>query len=225
MSIRAHAGRAAVAAAVVVALLTGAAIAQAPARINHRFPTPATSPANNAHITRTPLPARDLFQTYVSRDWLRSPLDLPSAPPTPQPTQNRESNVAPPALDPSVEPAGQTAPSPRVTDLPRPSVSATPSGSSGTSPGEANLTGPRAYARTLVASAAQWLCLDQLWGHESGWRANADNPDSSAYGIAQRLDETSHDPDVQIDNGLAYIKSRYGSPCDAWAHWQRNRWY
>lgn len=206
--------RAAVAASIVVALLTGTAITQAPAQINQRFPNPHTV------VVPTPRPSRDLSETYVSRDWIRSPLIVAPVPPTPLPT--RDSAVA----TTSAKAAGQVQPdSPRVTDLPRPSVSATPSGPSVTSAGEAGLTGPRAYAHKLVKNLTQWLCLDQLWGHESGWRWWADNRTSTAYGIAQRLDETSHDPDVQIDNGIAYIRSRYGSPCAAWAFWLRKRWY
>lgn len=205
--------RAAVAASVVVALLTGAALIQAPAQINERFPNPPSI------VAPTPTPSRDLSDTYVSRDWIRSPL---IAAPAPTPTAPPAAVVAPPPPSDAVRVPHI---SPRVTVLPRPSVSATPSGSSGTSPGEANLTGPRAYARTLVKNLTQWLCLDQLWGKESGWRVAADNPTSTAYGIAQRLDETSHDPDVQVANGIAYIRSRYGSPCAAWAFWLRKRWY
>src|SRR4051795_10807130 len=47
----------------------------------------------------------------------------------------------------------------------------------------------RAYAKQKVG-AAQFSCLDKLWNRESGWRADADNPSSTAYGIAQLLDST-----------------------------------
>ena len=33
------------------------------------------------------------------------------------------------------------------------------------------------------------------------------------------------DPDVQIRWGLGYIAGRYGSPVNAWAHFQANHWY
>jgi hypothetical protein len=79
----------------------------------------------------------------------------------------------------------------------------------------------------------QFDCLDNLWEEESGWSPTAQNPDSTAYGIAQFLDQTwtlmgvakTADPYEQIDSGLAYIAKRYGTPCDAWTFWQDNRWY
>ncbi len=84
------------------------------------------------------------------------------------------------------------------------------------------------------ATSAQWSCLDELWTHESGWRWNADNPTSSAYGIPQALpgtkmatagDDWLTNPVTQIAWGLGYINDRYGSPCSAWSFWQANNWY
>jgi hypothetical protein len=69
------------------------------------------------------------------------------------------------------------------------------------------------------------ICLKRLWGKESAWNHLADNPNSTAYGIAQMLNETSNDPLVQISNGLRYIEHRYDKPCNAWNHWQRLNWY
>jgi hypothetical protein len=79
----------------------------------------------------------------------------------------------------------------------------------------------------------QFGCLDNLWENESGWSPTAQNADSTAYGIAQFLDQTwtlmgvakTSDPDQQIDAGLAYIAKRYGTPCDAWDFWQGHHWY
>ena len=76
-------------------------------------------------------------------------------------------------------------------------------------------------------------CLEHLWGRESGWNPNAENPSSSAYGIPQFLDSTwagtgiakTSDGYRQIDAGLIYIKNRYGSPCGAWGHSQSSGWY
>lgn len=75
--------------------------------------------------------------------------------------------------------------------------------------------------------------LIQLWQRESGWNPNAQNPTSTAYGIAQFLNSTwagvgaakTADPFKQIDAGLAYIQRRYGSPAAAWAHSQKTGWY
>jgi len=79
----------------------------------------------------------------------------------------------------------------------------------------------------------EFSCLESLWGKESGWNPNAQNPSSSAYGIPQFLDSTwkgtgiakTSDGYRQIDAGLIYIDSRYGSPCGAWSHSKSTGWY
>lgn len=68
-------------------------------------------------------------------------------------------------------------------------------------------------------------CLNKLWGKESAWNPEADNPRSTAFGIAQMLGEKSQDAQTQISNGLRYIEHRYTTPCNAWAFWNRNNWY
>ena len=88
------------------------------------------------------------------------------------------------------------------------------------------------YARNKVG-AGQFGCLENLWGKESGWNPNAQNPSSSAYGIPQLLDSTwagtgiakTSDGYRQIDAGLVYIDKAYGSPCGAWGHSQSTGWY
>ena len=97
---------------------------------------------------------------------------------------------------------------------------------------------PRTIARALLAefgfSADQFGCLDSLWSSESGWRVNADNPSSSAYGIPQALPgskmssfgaDWATNPVTQIRWGLDYISDRYGSPCSAWSFKQGRGWY
>jgi len=86
------------------------------------------------------------------------------------------------------------------------------------------------YAKSLAELEYNWnnnqyQCLAQLWGKESAWNPEADNPNSTAYGIAQMLNEDSDNGMVQIANGLRYIDHRYTTPCDAWKFWQRNNWY
>ncbi|MEG8037127.1 hypothetical protein QP157_17940 [Sphingomonas sp. LR61] len=89
----------------------------------------------------------------------------------------------------------------------------------------------QAYARSALGSYGwgddQFSCLVSLWTQESGWRANALNASSGAYGIPQSLpaDKMSAagadwrtNANTQINWGLAYIKSAYGSPCGAWGH-------
>ncbi|RBY90412.1 lytic transglycosylase domain-containing protein [Blastococcus sp. TBT05-19] len=85
----------------------------------------------------------------------------------------------------------------------------------------------------LGGSGSEFSCLEKLWGKESGWNPNAQNPSSTAYGIAQFLDSTwagtgiakTSDGYRQIDAGLIYIENRFGSPCGAWAHSQSKGWY
>ncbi len=96
----------------------------------------------------------------------------------------------------------------------------------------------RAYAAGQV-SARGWgsgenQCLVWLWNRESSWRWNALNPSSGAYGIPQSLPGSkmaSAGADwrtsaaTQINWGLGYISSRYGTPCNAWAHSEDVGWY
>ena len=93
-------------------------------------------------------------------------------------------------------------------------------------------------ARTLLLQRGwgqdQMNCLGPLWNHESGWRVTAGNS-SGAYGIPQALPGSKMasygadwrtDAKTQIEWGLAYIASRYGTPCGAWSSWQANGgWY
>jgi hypothetical protein len=72
----------------------------------------------------------------------------------------------------------------------------------------------------------EWSALSKLWGKESGWNHKADNPTSSAYGVAQVLKTNPDTPaPLQVAKGLEYIVHRYGLPSVAWAHWRKNGWY
>ena len=97
---------------------------------------------------------------------------------------------------------------------------------------------PQAVGRLLAADRgwgdSQFGCLNSLWNKESGWRWNAANPTSDAYGIPQALpgskmssvgSDWATNPVTQIKWGLSYISSRYGTPCSAWAHSQAVNWY
>lgn len=85
------------------------------------------------------------------------------------------------------------------------------------------------------SAPAQWDALVALWNGESGWNNMAQNPGSTAFGIAQFLDSTwatvgakkTTDPTVQIFAGLTYIKARYGSPAKAYSDWLSRdpHWY
>jgi len=93
----------------------------------------------------------------------------------------------------------------------------------------------QAYAQTLVTDPAQYQCLYNLWNRESGWRFDAENVSSGAYGIPQSLpgDKMAQMGDdwrtnwvTQINWGVWYIQhSSYGTPCAAWQHSEEFNWY
>jgi membrane-bound lytic murein transglycosylase MltF len=99
-------------------------------------------------------------------------------------------------------------------------------------------TNPKAFAYAKVldqwGSKHEYNCLVQIWERESHWNPLAHNKRSGAFGIAQFMPETwgnyklpykPKSASVQITGGLRYIYKRYGSPCQAWAWWQRHNWY
>jgi hypothetical protein len=71
----------------------------------------------------------------------------------------------------------------------------------------------------------QRKCIWKLFDKESRFDNFADNKHSTAYGIAQMLNEQSTDPAIQILNAYRYIKHRYSTPCRAWSHHVRRNWY
>lgn len=101
------------------------------------------------------------------------------------------------------------------------------------SPGESKV-----LAKSMVADrgwdAGQFTCLENLWNRESGWRVQAANPSSSAYGIPQSLPGSKMgsvagdwrtNAKTQMTWGLNYISGRYGTPCGAWGASQAKGWY
>lgn len=155
-------------------------------------------------FTATQVADRVADATQVSRTTQRPPL-----PPKPA----KATTPTPPPPEPAPEPA--TAP-----------AAPAPSG------------GNRALGHDMMLTAGyaedQWPCLDALWTRESGWGTYAANPSSGAYGIPQALPgskmatagaDWQTNPATQIQWGLSYIRSRYGSPCGAWSHSQTYGWY
>jgi septal ring factor EnvC (AmiA/AmiB activator) len=107
-------------------------------------------------------------------------------------------------------------------------------------PDPASPADAKAYAASVMPNygwgGEQYGCLVQLWNGESGWRVNAYNPSSGAYGIPQSLPASkmgdvaadwATNAATQITWGLNYISGRYGSPCNAWAEWNARspHWY
>lgn len=83
-------------------------------------------------------------------------------------------------------------------------------------------------------SQDEFACLDALWTRESGWRVDAHNTSSGAYGIPQALPgskmasvaaDWASNPTTQITWGLNYITGRYSTPCGAWSSFQAKGWY
>lgn len=100
----------------------------------------------------------------------------------------------------------------------------------GAGPDSLSPQGAQAYAAGRLGAygwdGGQMSCLAQLWTIESGWRWNALNAGSGAYGIPQSLPgakmataggDWTTSAKTQIEWGLGYIKARYSSPCGALA--------
>ncbi len=91
-------------------------------------------------------------------------------------------------------------------------------------------------SRTYGWGSGQMSCLSTLWTRESGWRYWVSNPNGIYRGIPQTssrvwgamgysTSQYMNSPAIQIKVGAKYIKSRYGSPCNAWSFWRSHHWY
>lgn len=104
------------------------------------------------------------------------------------------------------------------------------------SAGAAGFTSPeenRNYARSVL-SASEFEDFNWIIMRESGWRTNATNPSSGAYGVAQSLPAgkyASQGADwrtngrTQVDWAINYMRGRYGSIAQAKAFWLSHGWY
>lgn len=156
------------------------------------------------------------------------PTQKPSQPSKPQ-QPSRPSRPTQPSKP--AQPSKPTQPS-RPSRPTQPSRPTTPVNTSGhLSPAEAQSLA-RGIAQDIYGwGAGEFAHVIQIWNLESGWRWNAENPSSHAYGIPQALPGDKMGPGwhddavVQIQWGLRYIHDRYGSPSGAWKWWQSHRWY
>ena len=81
------------------------------------------------------------------------------------------------------------------------------------------------YAHIKIVDAKQYQCIEMLWTKESNWNPSERN--GSHYGIPQlkNVKVRAQDPYTQIDWGIRYIKSRYSTPCKAWAFFKANGYH
>ena len=85
---------------------------------------------------------------------------------------------------------------------------------------------PFAYSSSMIGDV-QTECLFRIAIKESNIRYNAINRSSGAYGAWQFLSKSvrGKTPHEQVLLAIDYANYRYGSPCKAWAFWQRNYWW
>jgi hypothetical protein len=106
--------------------------------------------------------------------------------------------------------------------------------------GSKSVGAAQTYARGILGrygwGPSEFTPLQKLWNGESGWRWDAKNPSSGAYGIPQALPASkmaSAGSDwltnyaTQIRWGMGYIDDRYGSPANAYSKWlsRSPNWY
>lgn len=127
----------------------------------------------------------------------------------------------------------QTQPAAPESNPPAPAPESNPNSLVHATPEQAKLFAQGAAAQ-MGWTGKQWEDLVWLWNRESGWRWNAENPSSHAYGIPQALPANKmssaganwhEDAAVQISWGLTYIRAQYKSPSGAVKHSHEVGWY
>ena len=150
---------------------------------------------------------------------------------------------SPQAQNPESErPVPHVPQSPAPAPAPSPPAPALPPAPPAVSPGVGGVVNDPAGAKSYAAGqlpaygwdGGEYACLVWLWNRESNWLTDATNPYSGAYGIPQALPPSKYatagsdwltNYRTQVSWGLGYIRSRYGSPCAAWAHSESRGWY
>ena len=70
-----------------------------------------------------------------------------------------------------------------------------------------------------------WVCIHNIIMKESRYDHLSKNKHSSAFGIGQRLTESSKDPTTQLLTIYKYIIHRYETPCNGWKFHQRHNYF
>ena len=93
----------------------------------------------------------------------------------------------------------------------------------------------QAMAQAAGWTGLQWTDFNAVEMREAGWNQFADNPTSTAYGIAQNINPSTYpaagtraggwSPAAQIAWMISYIQGRYGTPAAALAHEVNYGWY
>jgi hypothetical protein len=146
-----------------------------------------------------------------------------------------------PAPAPAAAAPAAPAPAPAAAPAPAPAAAPVPAAAPAPAPAPVAIDDPagaQAYAAAQLGSygwaPGQMQCLQKLWTKESDWKTTATNASSGAYGVVQSLPASkmaSAGADymtnyrTQINWGLNYVKSRYGSPCGALNFHLSHNWY
>lgn len=147
---------------------------------------------------------------------------------TEQPAKQEKKN----SQQPTQQQTASAAPAPAA-NPPAPAPSSNPDSLVHATPEQAKLFAQGAAAQ-MGWTGKEWEDLLWLWNRESGWRWNAENPSSHAYGIPQALPGNKmssaganwhEDAAIQISWGLSYIKSKYKTPSGAVKHSREIGWY
>lgn len=147
---------------------------------------------------------------------------------TEQPAKQEKKN----SQQPTQQQTASAAPTPAA-NPPAPAPSSNPDSLVHATPEQAKLFAQGAAAQ-MGWTGKEWEDLLWLWNRESGWRWNAENPSSHAYGIPQALPGNKmssaganwhEDAAIQISWGLSYIKSKYKTPSGAVKHSREIGWY
>jgi hypothetical protein len=90
-----------------------------------------------------------------------------------------------------------------------------------------------AQKRVLEVFGGYWGEFNDLIYRESKWNPEAQNPNSTAYGLGQFLNgtwddvgcEKTSDPYEQVNCTIKYVKARYGNPQVALKFHTSHNWY